>query len=198
MTTNAAIDAPKKHLHPAIQFAVLAALLVVGYMGTGVLRFTSAPLDLIVNNAYFTIPYFAIRPALRLHGLQKILGLMLLAPFLLFSSLILLFTIVDRGLLGESPRTHPLQTFQIGKSTVQLETYDYGGAVGVHGLNLVQRRPIFPGVDLVRSIDFYDSATEGTLSMEGPVRVRVHAIGSYANPDRVINEAYPVKTWVYF
>ena len=63
-----------------------------------------------------------------------------------------------------------------GDSTIELrQRYENGGAVGIHGLNLEQRRLIVPGLYMVRSVDFFDSAHEGTLSEEGPYKVRVIA-----------------------
>jgi hypothetical protein len=117
---------------------------------------------------------------------------------LLLSPLLLLGTVIFDGLLGGTERMQPLQTFQQGSSTIQLQRYENGGAVGVHGLNLEQRRLIVPGLYMVRSVDFFDSAKEGALSVEGPYRVRVHAKGSYYNNDYEVDKVYSLKPWVYF
>ena len=91
-----------------------------------------------------------------------------------------------------------MQTFQQGESAVELQEYDYGGGVGVHGLNLEQRRLMVPGLYLVRSIDFFSDAREGTLSEDGPYRMRVHARGSYSSDDYEVERVYSLKPWVYF
>jgi hypothetical protein len=113
-------------------------------------------------------------------------------------SLLLVAKVVFDGILGGAERTEPLQTFQLGSSTIELQRYEHGGAVGVHGLNLEQRRLILPGVYLVRSIDFFDDAREGTLSVEGPFNVRVHARGSYDSNDYETERVHTLKPWVYF
>jgi hypothetical protein len=69
--------------------------------------------------------------------------------------------------------------------------------VGVHGVYLEQRRPIVPGLSVVRSIDFFDDAKEATLSVEGPNRVRVHARGNYTSNDFRVDKSYSLKPWVY-
>jgi len=119
-------------------------------------------------------------------------GLILLAPLLCLSACFSAFSIVA----GE-PLTEPLGTFQEGNSTVQLQRCEFGGAVGVHGINLEQRRLIAPGLFLVRSVDFFDSAYEATLTTEGPYRVRVHAKGSYSDNNYEVDRVYSLKPWVY-
>jgi hypothetical protein len=180
------------------QLLVIAALMVVGYSGTRTLRFTVDVLNVIFHCVVYAIPFLAIRPVMRLHGRPRTWGLILLSPLLLLSSLCLLGTVVFDGLLGPSELKEPLQTFQLGTSTIQLQDYEYGGAVGVHGLNLEQRRRIFPGLSMVRSVGFFDDAREGTLSVEGPHRVRVHAKGSYDSNDYQVDKVFDLKPWVYF
>ncbi len=162
------------------------------------LRFAVGALNFIFVCTFYAIPILAIPPMLRLPQRAKTLGLILLTPLLLVSTFLLLGTLVFDGLLGGSEHTQPLQTFQQGSSTVQLQRYENGGAVGVHGLNLEQRRLIVPGLYMVRSVDFFDYAYEGTLSVEGPYRVRVHAKGNYHSNDYEVDKTYSLKPWVYF
>jgi hypothetical protein len=180
------------------QLLVIAALMVIGYTCIRTLRFTVDILNFIFVCAFYVIPFLAIRPVLRLHQRPRIWGLVLLTPLLLLSSFLLLGTVVFDRLLGETERTQPLQTFQQGSSTIQLQRYEYGGAVGVHGLNLEQRRLIVPGLYMVRSVDFFDSAREGTLSVQGLYRVKVHAKGNYYSNDYEVDKVYYLKPWVYF
>lgn len=65
-------------------------------------------------------------------------------------------------------------------------------------MNLEQRRLIVPGLFAVRSVDFFDFAYDGTLSVEGPNRVRVHAKGDYYNKEHEVDKVYSLKSWVYF
>ncbi|MGA2277453.1 MAG: hypothetical protein ABSG00_07605 [Terracidiphilus sp.] len=180
------------------QFFVLAVLLAVLYTAVQTLRFKAGALNFIVECLCYSIPLFAIRPVSRLHQRPRILGFILLTPLLLLSSFLLLGKVVFDGILGGSEHRQLLQTFQQGNCTIQLERYENGGAVGVHGLNLEQRRLLFPGLYLVKSIDFFDSAGEGTLSVEGPYKVRVYAKGNYYNNDYQVEKVYNLKPWVYF
>jgi hypothetical protein len=144
------------------------------------------------------MPFLAIRPVLRMSRRARVLGLVLLTPLLLLSSLLLVGKVVFDGILGGSERIEALRTFQEGSSTVELQNYEHGGAVGVRGLILEQRRLILPGLYAVRTIDFFDYAHEGTLSVDGPYRVRVHARGRYGSFDHEVDRAYTLKPWVYF
>jgi hypothetical protein len=180
------------------QLLLIAALMVIAYTCTCTLRFTVGAINFILDCAFYAIPFLAIRPVLRLHRQPRIWGLIILTPLLLLSSFLLLGTVVFDGLLGGTERTQPLQTFQQGSSTIQLQRYENGGAVGVHGLNLEQRRLIVPGLYVVRSIDFFDSAWDGTLTVEGPYRVRVHAKGNYDSNKYEVDRVYSLKPWVYF
>jgi hypothetical protein len=191
-------ESTKVTRNSVLQLLFLAALLVIGYIVVHTLRFTVGALNFIFECAYYIIPLLAIRPVLRLRRRPRIWGLILLSPLLLLSSFLLLGTVVFDGLLGGSERTEPLQTLQQGSCTIQLERYENGGALGIHGLNLEQRRLIVPGLFLVRSVDFYDYAYEGTLSVEGPYRVRVHANGVYDRKDFQVDKVYDLKPWVYF
>lgn len=189
-------DSTKAVGKPVGQFLVIAALMVIGYTGTRTLRFTVDILNVIFDCVVYAIPFLAIRRLLRLHQRPRIWGFILLSPVLLLSSLSLLGTVLAG--VGGSERSEPLQTFQQGSSTIQLQRYENGGAVGVHGLNLEQRRLIVPGLYMVKSVDFFDSAREGTLSMEGLYKVRVHAKGNYYSNDYEVDKVYYLKPWVFF
>src|SRR6185312_221496 len=178
------------------QLLVLAVIMFLGYFCSGRLRFTIGALNLIFFYAWMLVPFLAIKPALRLHRRPRIVGLIILIPLLCLWSLLLLAAFV-LGADGRAEITRPLQAFQVGNSTIELGDYDYGGAVGVHGLNLEQRRLIFPGLYLVKSVDFFENASEATLSVDGPDRVRIHP-GNDLNKDFRYDKVYSLKPWVYF
>jgi hypothetical protein len=180
------------------QLLVIAALMVLGYTCVHTLRFTVGALNFIIECTFYAVPILAIPPVLRLQKRARTWGFILLAPLLLLSSFLLLGALVFDGLLGGSEHRDPLQSFQQGSSTIQLQRYENGGAVGVHGLNLEQRRLLCPGLYVVRSVDFFDDAREGTLSVEGLYRVKVLAKGDYYRNDFVVERAYTLKPWVYF
>jgi hypothetical protein len=182
----------------ARQLLVIAAFTVVVYVCARTLRFTFEPLNFVIGCAWLALPLMAIRPILRLRRPLKVWGIVVLAPLLSLLSLLLVFRVVFDGLLGGTERTEPLQTFNRWGSTIELQRYENGGAVGYYGLNLEQRRLIAPGLYMVRSIDFFNDAREGTLSVVGPYRVRVHAKGSYYSNDYEADRIYSLKPWVYF
>ena len=175
------------------QLSVVAALLLVGYLCHDKLRFSSALLHLASFCVYHTLPFFAVRPVLHLHQRPKIVGLTLLSPILLVSSLLLLGRLV-----GFTERARTLQTVQIDGNTIELQRYENGGALGIHGINVEQRRSIVPGLYLVRSIAFFDDAKEAVFSMELPYVLKVHAVGSYSSNDYQVDKTCLLKPWVYF
>jgi hypothetical protein len=177
----------------AWQLLCLLALGGIGYIGRRTLNLGSETLNRVSEGVYYLIPFFAVRPALRLRRWFRIVAMLALAPLLLLSSLVLLLEVIPG-----SERTEPLQTLQVGSSTLQLQRYENGGSVGVHGINLEQRRPIFPGLYIVKSIAFFYEADEGTVTPEGPYRVKVHARGSYHDANYEVEKVYSLKPWVYF
>lgn len=187
-------ESTKEIAHSVRQLLVIAVLLVIGYCCHRMFQFTVDSLNFIFACVFYAIPLLAIRPVLRLHQRPRIWGLILLTPLLLFS----LFLLLGRLVFGGTERTQTLQSFQQGSSTIQLQRYEDGGALGVHGLNLEQRRLIVPGLYIAKSVDFFDSAREGILSVEGPYTVRVHAKGSYDSNDYEVDKIYHLKPWVYF
>jgi len=187
-------DSSRQTRRSVWQLLLIAALMGMGYLCSRMLSFEVTRLNFIFACVFYLIPFFVIRPVLRLQHWPRILGLILLAPLLLLSS----FLFVSKSIFGGTERTQPLQTFHAGNSTIQLQRYEYGGAVGVHGLNLEQRRLIVPGLYMVRSVDFFESAHDATLSMEGPYRVRVYAKGNYYSNSFEVDKVYSLKPWVYF
>jgi len=74
-----------------------------------------------------------------------------------------------------------------------------GGAIGPHGVSLEQRRSILPGIYLVKSLEYFEGAREGTLSWTGPDRVAlfIPTSGYYQNQKNIRRE-YSLKPWLYF
>lgn len=170
----------------------------IGYTCIRTMSFASAWFNFIFVCAFFATPFLAIWPVLRLNLKPRTWGLMFLIPLLSLSSLMLLSTVACDGPGWSQERTDQAQTFQLGGGTIKLERYENGGSVGVHGFSLEQRRLIVSGLYVVRSVDFFDSAHEGTLTVEGPFRVRVHAKGNYYSNDYEVERVYTLKPWVYF
>jgi len=197
-TAGEMTDSTKQTGKSIRQLLVTAALMITGYTCVKTLRFTTEALNFIFVCAFIAIPFLAIRPVLRFPHRSRVIGLILLIPLLSLSSCSLLFTVACNRPGTSIERTKPLQNFQQRNCAIRLFKYEYGGALGVHGIVLEQRRLIVRGLYMVRSVAFFDSAKEGTLSMEGPDKVRVHARGNYDSNEYEIDQVYTLKPWVYF
>lgn len=178
----------------AKQLSSIAALMLVGYLCQGKFRLGSDLLNRTLFCGLCALPFFAIRPLLQLRRASKIIGMLLLLPLLLFSSISLFVRLV----FGNTEHVETLQTFQVDANTIELQRYENGGAVGTHGINLEQRRTIVPGFYLVKSVAFFDNAREGVISMEQPYVFRVHATGNYDSNDHKVDKICRLKPWVYF
>src|ERR1700739_3810968 len=120
--------------------------MVTGYTCVKTLRFANEPLNFIFVCAFIAIPFLAIRPVLRFPHRPKGIGLILFIPLLSVSSCSLLFTVACNRPGAAIERTKPLQDFQLGNCMIRLFRYEYGGALGVHGIVLEQRRLIVRGL----------------------------------------------------
>jgi hypothetical protein len=175
----------------------LIAIMLVGYACIEMFRFAASWGNSIFVCAYLMVPFFAIHPLRRLLQPFKALGFVILIPVLLVS--VVNFSVSILYALDPGPkRIEPLQTVQQGQSSVQIGRYEHGGAIGVRGIYLEQRRFVLPGLYLVRSIDAFGYAHEATLSVDGPDRVHVHAKGSYNDANLLVDRVYSLKPWVYF
>jgi hypothetical protein len=76
-----------------------------------------------------------------------------------------------------------------------------GGAVGPHGVSVEQRMLILPGVYVARYLDYFEGASQGSLSGEGTNKVRLHLPDSgyeYHKQPQVVDRVYSLKPRVYF
>lgn len=159
---------------PARCLVFLTALGIVMYFCMGTFRFTHDGLNLAFGCLFLLLPFFAIKPALRMPRRAKITTLVLLMPMLAFSvlgmSAMAAFDIPDA--VNHVQLSRELCTLQHGDYSVHLAWEETaGGAIGPHGVSLEQRRGIFPGLYLVKSLDYFEGASEGTLSWAGADRV---------------------------
>jgi len=181
------------------QLLVLAALIAVGYLCIRALRFTNEGLNLAFVCAFLLIPFFAVRPVLRLRRWPKVLTTILLAPVLALCLLCLLVTVTC-----DIPAVAKHRELSRELSTVQQEHYSVhllwqetaGGAVGPHGVGLEQRMFIVPGLYVVKHLDYFEGAHEGSLSAEGADKVRLHIPKS--NLHQEVDQVYSLKRRVYF
>ncbi len=71
-----------------------------------------------------------------------------------------------------------------------------GGAVGPHGVSLEQRMVIAPGLYMVKTLDYFAGANEGSISVEGTDRIEVHI--SRSGSDQELERVYSLKHRVFF
>jgi uncharacterized membrane protein (UPF0136 family) len=182
------------------QLLVIAALLGLGYVCTRTLRFTNDGLNLAFVCGFLLVPFFAIRPVLRLHRWPRSFVGVILTPLLAFSSLALLFTV---GCDIPAYVEHIELSTEL--SSVQQRNYSVhllweetaGGAAGPHGVGVQQRMFIVPGLYTVKSLDYFEGACEGSLSVEGPDKVRLHLTKS-CSLQQEVDKVYSLKRRVYF
>lgn len=187
---------------PVRHLVILGALAVFMYLCMGMFRFTHDGLNLAFGCLFLLLPFFAIKPTLHLPRWAKITTLTLLIPVLGFSVL---------GLLGMAacdipdavdhvPLSRELCTLEHGEYSVHLAWEETaGGAIGPHGVGLEQRRSILPGLYLVKSLDYFEGASEGNLSWTGADRVSLYIpIAGYYQNQRNIRREYSLKPWLYF
>jgi hypothetical protein len=93
-----------------------------------------------------------------------------------------------------------LCTLYQGQYSVRLSQDETsGGAIGPHGVSLQQRRKIVPGLYAVRFVDWFEGASEGTISFEGPNRVSLYIpVAGYHQDQEEVRRVYVLKPWLYF
>jgi hypothetical protein len=188
--------------NPVRCLIVLAALAVLMYLCTRTFRFTHDGLNIAFGCVFLLLPFSAIKPALRLPRWGKITTLALLAPVLTFSllglSAMVACDIPDA--VRHVQLSRELSTLQHGEYSVHLAWKETaGGAVGPHGVSLEQRRSILPGIYLVKSLDYFEGASKGTLSWAGADRVALFIpTAGYDQNQKNIEREYSLKPWLYF
>jgi hypothetical protein len=181
------------------QLLVVAALMGLGWICIRTLRFTNDGLNLAFGCGFLLLPFFAIRPVLRLRRWPRMLMAVVLTPVLALAMLALLFTVGCDvpAYVQHRELSRELSSVHQGHYSVHLlweETA--GGAVGPHGVGLEQRMFIVPGLYLVKPLDYFEGAHEGSLSAEGADKVRLHIPKS--NSYQEVNKVYSLKHRVFF
>jgi hypothetical protein len=163
------------------------------------LYFSNNWLNIAFVCLFFLLPFLAVPGALRLGRRSKVVAAVVLTPILTMSLLLLLmFAIFDISAeVGHRQLSRELGTVDQGGYSVHLAWEESaGGALGPHGVRLEQRRIIVPGLYAFRTLDYFDGASEGSLSVAGPDRIELHM------PSRVGHEevarVYSLKPWLYF
>jgi hypothetical protein len=181
------------------QLLVVAALITVGYICVRTLRFTHYGLNVAFVCTFFLIPFLAVRPVLRMRRWPRVLTTILLVPVLAVSlfSLLITMTCDVPAAIEHREMSRELSTIRQGRYSVHLlweETA--GGAVGPHGVALQQRMFILPGLYLVKYVDYFEGAHEGSISAEGATKVRLQM--PKRDWQQEVDKVYSLKPWVYF
>jgi hypothetical protein len=188
--------------NPVRRLVLLAALMVFMFVCMRTLRFTHDGLNIAFGCLFLVIPFFAIKPALHLSRWAKTAALILLIPLSAVSALSLLITMVGDipAAIDHVELSRELCTLYQGKYSVRLAWEETaGGAVGPHGVILEQRRTIFPGLFAVRYVDYFEGASEGTISFTGPNTVSLYIpIAGYDEDEKDVRRVYSLKPWLYF
>lgn len=179
-------------------FLVLA-MMGLGYMCIRTLRFTNDLLNLGFVCAFFLIPWFGIRPVLRLRHWTKWVTTILLLPLMVLSllSLVSMVSCDIPAAIQHRGFSRELASIRQGSYSVHLLWQETaGGALGPHGLSLEQRMPIAPGLYVVRHLDYFEDVSHGSLLSEGPDQVRLRIPRSYEHHE--VDKVYSLKRRVYF
>jgi hypothetical protein len=153
--------------------------------------------------AVLSIPFLALRPLSQLSRIPKVIGRIALTPILLLAVMIAL-SFVACGDLQLRPQQKSCME-ELGRVdqhgySVQLVLDGCGGAVVGFMIFLDQQMPLLPGLYVKRSLDAFDGAYQGSLTVAGPNEVRVQipkgveGSGWHQEIDRV----YRLKPHVYF
>jgi hypothetical protein len=188
--------------NPVRHLVFLSTLMTVMYFCTRTLRFTHHGLNVAFFFLFLSIPLFAVRPALHLRPWPKIFALTLLIPLSAFSVVGLLGMVACDipAALNHRQLSRELCALQQGHYSVHLVWEETaGGGVGPHGVSLEQRRSILPGLYVVKSLDYFEGASDGSLSWLGPDRISLYIpIAGYCRDQKDVKRVYSLKPWLYF
>jgi len=198
MTDSAA---PKVHSNPVRRLLGLVGLMVTMYLGLRTLRFSNNWYNLAFYFLFLLLPFVALRLALRLRRRAKILAVVVLAPLLAFSSIgLLAFVACDiPAEAGHRELSRELSTVRQGRYSLHLvREQTAAGAVGPHGVGLEQRMTILPGLYTVKYLDYFEGASEGSLSVPEPSRIELYIPNAGYSYKHEVHRVYLLKPWVYF
>lgn len=194
--------ASKRSFNPVRRLVILAALMVFLHFFRDTFRFTHEGVNLAFQVLSLLLPFFALKPALRLPRNGKIITFPVLIPLLAYSALglpaIAACDIPDA--VNHRQLSRELGTLNQAQYSVHLVWRETsGGAVGPHGVSLEQRRTILPGMYAVRYLDYFEGASEGTISFVGPNKVSLYIpIAGYYQDQIDVHRVYSLKPRLYF
>lgn len=181
------------------QLLFIAALIGLGYVCMRTLRFTHDGLNLAFVCGFLLVPFLAVRPVLQLRRWPKVVTTILLAPLLALALVCLLITVTCDvpALVQHRQLSRELSSVQQRHYSVHLLWQETaGGAVGPHGVGLEQRMFVVPGLYMWKQLDYFEGASEGSLSAMRADKIRLHIPNSVSHQE--VDEVYSLKRRVYF
>lgn len=182
-----------------IKLLLIVALVALGYLCARTMRFANQWFNLAFQCGFWIMPFLAIKQVRRLNPWPKIFAGLVLTPVLAFASFALLATVsCDIPAAAKKIElSRELSSFSQGSYSIHLlDEETAGGAVGPHGLSLEQRMFILPGLYMVKSVAYFEDATQGNISAEEPDKVRLHI--PKVGPQEEVDQVYTLKSKVYF
>ncbi len=167
-----------------------------------VLRLEGAATNQIVGAASFLLPFLALKHALNVprYTLTKVAVTIALMPLLfasIFAGFVEVYSASEVLLTGSNPTFELLaRTSMDGYSVAAYRTNC--GAPCSFGVYLLQERPIFPGVLLVRALDSFDSADGASFEKLGGNRLRVNVRKYSSSHTAVEAHDFELDPWIYF
>jgi hypothetical protein len=190
---NPGVQPAALKLRPVRDLLLLCAVFLIGFACLRSLRFNSSLLNYI----------FALRPIWQLGKLPRIIGLVLASPLLFLSLLLILASATcdfDLHPYTKDSCLQDLERIELSGYSVHLIQSGCGGVLVGSSLTIEQRKPIFPGLYLFRSVDFFDGAYEGQIRSVGVDKIYVHIpMGVQGSGwHQQIDRTYALKKHVYF
>ncbi len=187
--------------NPVWQFVGLATLMAFMYLCMCTLCFSNNWLNITFVCLFYLLPFLAVRGALRLRlrRRSKVVAAVVLVPILAISlfSLLMIAIFDISAEVGHRQLSRELGTVSQGSYSVHLAWEESaGGALGPHGVILEQRRIVVPGLYAFKTLDYFDGASEGSLSAAGPDSVELHIPHWSGHQD--VDRVYSLKPWLYF
>lgn len=183
----------------ARQFVVVVLAMAVMYLCMRTLRFTNHALNLSFFCLFLLLPLLLMPAALSLRRRARVLAIVLLVPVLAISLLSLFFIAIFDipAAIKHQQLSRELSTVHQGSYSIHLAWVETaGGALGPHGLSLEQHMTVFPGLYVVKPLDYFEGAHDGYLSVAGTDRIKLHVAGTALHPE--VDRVYSLKPRVYF
>jgi hypothetical protein len=170
-------------------------------------RFSNELANFAAGTLSFLLPFLAAFFAFMIpkRWLTTVIVVALLLPLLCFSALGLLFQgflVKDALRIGSSPAFERIATVPMGAYSVGVFLNNCGAPCSLD-VNLLQERPIIPGVVFVRALDGFADAGDPTCKVVGPDTLMV-SIPAYVDNDRpwesqpARSKTYHLKPFLYF